>query len=327
MKAVLCREFGPPAALALGEMPVPVPAKGEVLIRVAAAAVNFPDTLIIQGRYQAKPAFPFAPGGEVAGMIAALGEGVDGPTPGTRVLAMCGHGGFAEFACAPIENVVALPDGIDAVTASALSYAYGTVLHALRDRADLQPGETVLVLGAGGGAGMAAVQVARLMGARVIAAASPTKHPACLAAGAAAVVDYTAESWREQLKPLAPAGVDVVFDAVGGRYAEPALRSVAWGGRYLVVGFAAGEIPRIPLNLALLKGCGILGVLYGTHVKREPAANRVLMAQLFDWIEGGALKPAIAHVWPLARAAEALDLLLSRQVTGKIVLTTAGATP
>ncbi|HEY0418087.1 MAG TPA: NADPH:quinone oxidoreductase family protein [Acetobacteraceae bacterium] len=321
MKAVLCREFGPPAALALGEVPAPRPGKGEVLIRVEAAAVNFPDTLIIQGRYQARPAFPFAPGGEVAGTIEALGEGVAGPAPGTRVLAMCGHGGFAELACAPTENVVALPDGIDAVTAASLSYAYGTVLHALRDRAALQPGETVLVLGAGGGAGMAALQVARIMGARVIAAASPPKHAACLAAGAAAVVDYTAENWREQLKTLAPSGVEVVFDTVGGPYAEPALRSIAWGGRYLVVGFAAGDIPRIPLNLALLKGCDILGVLYGTHVKRQPEANRALMAQLFDWIAAGALKPAIAHVWPLERAAEALELLLARQVTGKIVLT------
>jgi NADPH:quinone reductase len=160
------------------------------------------------------------------------------------------------------------------------------------------------------------------MGARVIAAASPAKHAACLAAGAAAVVDYTAENWRDRIKALAPAGVEVVFDAVGGPYAEPALRSIAWGGRYLVVGFAAGDIPRIPLNLALLKGCDILGVLYGTHVKREPEANRTLMTQLFDWITAGALKPAIAHVWPLERAAEALNLLLARQVTGKIVLTT-----
>ena len=322
MKAVLCKAFGPPSALVVGEAPPPRPGKGEVLIRVEAAAVNFPDTLIIQGRYQAKPAFPFAPGGEVAGRLEALGEGVKGPAPGTRELAMSGHGGFAELACAPDENVVVLPDTIDAVTAAALSYAYGTVLHALRDRAALRPGETVLVLGAGGGAGMAAVQIALLMGAQVIAAASPPKHAACLAAGAAAVVDYTAENWRDRLKAQAPAGIDVVFDAVGGPYAEPALRSIAWGGRYLVVGFAAGDIPRIPLNLALLKGCGILGVLYGTHVKREPEANRALMAQIFGWIVAGALRPAIAQVWPLDRAAEALDLLLARQVTGKIVLTT-----
>ncbi|MFC7474373.1 NADPH:quinone oxidoreductase family protein [Dankookia sp. GCM10030260] len=322
MKAVLCREFGPPSILALSEAPAPLPGRGEVLIRVAAAAVNFPDTLIIQGRYQARPPFPFAPGGEVAGTIEALGEGVTGPDPGTRVLAMCGHGGFAELACAPTENVVVLPDHVDVVTAASLSYAYGTVLHALRDRAALQSDEMVLVLGAAGGAGMAALQVARIMGARVIAAASPSKHAACLAAGAEAVVDYTADNWRDRIKALAPTGMEVVFDAVGGPYAEPALRSIAWGGRYLVVGFAAGDIPRIPLNLALLKGCGILGVLYGTHVKREPEANRALMAQLFDWIATGALKPAIAHVWPLHRAAEALDLLLARQVTGKIILTT-----
>ena len=247
-----------------------------MLIRVEAAAVNFPDTLIIQGRYQPGRRFPSRPGGEVAGTIEALGAGVAGPAPGTRVLAMCGHGGFAELACAPAENVVALPDGIDAVTAASLSYAYGTVLHALRDRAALRPGETVLVLGAGGRRGMAALQVARIMGARVIAAASPAKHAACLAAGAAAVVDYTAE---ELAGPDQGAGAGGRRGGVRrGRWplCEPALRSIAWGGRYLVVGFAAGEIPRIPLNLALLKGCGILGVLYGTHVKREPEANRAL---------------------------------------------------
>jgi NADPH:quinone reductase len=320
MRAVLCREFGPPSSLAFGEAPAPRPGPGEVLIRVEAAAVNFPDTLIIQGRYQARPPFPFAPGGEVAGSVAALGPGVAGPAPGTRVLAMTGHGGFAELAVAPEGNVVALPDAIDAATGAALSYAYGTVLHALRDRARLRPGETVLVLGAGGGAGLAALQVARLMGARVIAAASPAKHAACRAAGAEAVIDYTAEGWREALKPLAPEGVEVIFDTVGGPYAEPALRSIAWGGRYLVVGFAAGDIPRLPFNLALLKGCDILGVFYGNAVKRDPAGNRALMAQLFDWIAAGALRPAIAETWPLERAPEALQALLDRRVTGKIVL-------
>ncbi|TCZ65479.1 NADPH:quinone oxidoreductase family protein [Roseicella aquatilis] len=320
MKAVLCREFGPPSALVLGETPAPKPGRGEVLIRVEAAAVNFPDTLIIQGKYQAKPPLPFPPGGEVAGRVEALGEGLDGPAPGTRVLAMTGHGGFAELAVAPAGNIVVLPDDIDAVPAAALSYAYGTVLHALQDRAALRPGETVLVLGAAGGAGMAAVQVAKLMGARVIAAASPAKHAACREAGADAVVDYTAEHWREELKTLAPDGVEVVFDAVGGPYAEPSLRSIAWGGRYLVVGFASGDIPRIPLNLTLLKGCAILGVFYGAHVKRDPEGNRALMARLFDWIRSGALKPAIAQAWPLERAPEALELLLARKVTGKIVL-------
>ena len=246
------------AALALGEVPAPRPGKGEVLIRVEAAAVNFPDTLIIQGRYQAKPAFPFAPGGEVAGTIEALGEGVAGPAPGTRVLAMCGHGGFAELACAPTENVVVLPDGIDAVTAASLSYAYGTVLHALRDRAALQPGETVLVLGpaAGRHSGAAGRPDHGRAGHRRGLAAQARRLPGGRRGGG---VDYTAENWRDRIKALAPAGVEAVFDAVGGPYAEPALRSIAWGGRYLVVGFAAGDIPRIPLNLALLKGCDILG--------------------------------------------------------------------
>jgi NADPH2:quinone reductase len=320
MRAVLCREFGPPSALAVGEAPAPQPGPGEVLIRVEAAAVNFPDTLIIQGRYQAKPPLPFAPGGEVAGTIAALGEGVAGPAPGTRVLAMTGHGGFAELVRAPVENVVPLPDDIDAVTAASLSYAYGTVLHALRDRAALQPGETVLVLGAAGGAGMAAVQIAGLMGARVIAAASPAKHAACLKAGAEAAVDYTAEDWRERLKALAPGGVEVVFDAVGGPYAEPALRSIAWGGRYLVVGFAAGDIPSIPLNLVLLKGCQIVGVFWGAFVARDPAKNRENEERILAWVASGTLSPHVDEVLPFARAEEALLRLERRLVKGKLVL-------
>ena len=219
-------------------------------------------------------------------------------------------------------SAVALPDGIDAVTAASLSYAYGTVLHALRDRAALQPGETVLVLGAGGGAGMAALQVARIMGARVIAAASPPKHAACLAAGAAAVVDYTAEKWRDRIKALAPAGVEVVFDAVGGPYAEPALRSIGWRGRYLVVVFAAGEIPRIALNLALLKNCAITGVFYGEFVRREPANNRAMLARLFRWVADGQLVPAISHRFPLEGAGEALELLARRRAVGKLLLVT-----
>ena len=328
MKAVLCRAFGPPSGLTLEEVPAPRPGPGQVLIRVEASAVNFPDTLIVQGRYQVRPPLPFSPGGEVAGVVAELGEGAAGPPPGTRVLAMTGHGGFAEMAVASADAVVEVPADVDAVSAAALSYAYGTTLHALRDRAGLRPGETVLVLGAAGGAGLAAVQVAKLMGARVIAAASAGKLQTCREAGADALVDYRQEGWRDTVRDLSGSGgVDVVYDPVGGPYSEPALRSLNWGGRHLAVGFAAGEIPRIPLNLPLLKGCGILGVSYGAFAKREPEANRALVGQLLTWVREGRLRPRISATLGLEDAAAALDALLARGVTGKIVLVTTGPPP
>jgi NADPH:quinone reductase len=321
VKAVLCRAFGPPSGLTVEEVPAPEPGPGQVLIRVEASAVNFADTLTIEGRYQTRPKLPFSPGGEVAGLVVALGEGVSGPAPGTRVLAMTGHGGFAEMAVAEAAAAVAVPDGVDAVAAAALSYAYGTTLHALRDRAQLQRGETVLVLGAAGGAGLAAVQLAKLMGARVIAAASAGKLETCREAGADSLVDYRQEGWRDVLRDLTGgAGVDVVYDAVGGPYSEPALRSLGWGGRHLVVGFAAGEIPRIPLNLALLKGCGILGVSYGGFAKRDPEANRALVGQLLAWVRDGSLRPRISATHPMEQAAAALEALRSRSATGKVVL-------
>ncbi len=328
MKAVLCRAFGPPSGLTLEEVPAPRPGPGQVLIRVEACAVNFPDTLIVQGRYQVRPPLPFSPGGEVAGVVAELGEGAAGPPPGTRVLAMTGHGGFAEMAVASADAVVEVPADVDAVSAAALSYAYGTTLHALRDRAGLRPGETVLVLGAAGGAGLAAVQVAKLMGARVIAAASAGKLDTCRDAGADALVDYRQEGWRDTVRDLSGSGgVDVVYDPVGGPYSEPALRSLNWGGRHLVVGFAAGDIPRIPLNLPLLKGCGILGVSYGAFAKRDPDANRALVGQLLTWVREGRLRPRVSATHGLEHAAAALDALLARGVTGKIVLVTSGPPP
>jgi NADPH2:quinone reductase len=309
--------------LTLEEVPEPRPGPGQVLIRVEACAVNFPDTLMVQGRYQVRPPLPFSPGGGVAGVVAELGEGVAGPPPGTRVLAMTSLGGFAEMAVASADAAVVIPDDVDAVTAAALSYAYGTTLHALRDRAGPRPGETVLVLGAAGGAGLAAVQLAKLMGARVIAAASAGKLETCREAGADAVVDYRQEGWREAVRSaVADRGVDVVYDPVGGPYSEPALRSLNWGGRHLAVGFAAGEIPRIPLNLPLLKGCGILGVSYGAFAKREPDANRALVGQLLEWVLEGRLRPRISATYPLEDAPAALEALLSRAATGKIVLVT-----
>lgn len=321
MKAVLCRTFGPPSGLVLEDVPAPQPGPGEMLIRVAACAVNFADTLMIQGKYQTRPDLPFSPGGEVAGTVAALGPGVAGPPPGSSVLAMTSHGGFAELAVARADAVVPVPEGVEPVAAAALSYAYGTAFHALRDRGGLQPGEMVLVLGAAGGTGLAAVRLAKLLGARVIAAASGDRLETCHQAGADALLDYRQEGWRDRLRELTHGrGVDLVYDPVGGPYAEPALRSMAWGGRYLVIGFAAGEIPRIPLNLTLLKGCAILGVFYGSFAKREPEANRALMGQLLAWVREGRLRPWISTTYPLAQAPVALEALLSRRATGKIVV-------
>lgn len=326
MKAVLCRVFGPVSGLVLEDVPAPQPGPGEVLIRVAACAVNFADTLIIQGKYQTRPALPFSPGGEVAGVVAALGPGVTGPPPGSSVLAMTSHGGFAELAVANAEAVVPVPEGADPVAAAALSYAYGTAFHALRDRGGLRPGETALVLGAAGGTGLAAVQLAKLLGARVIAAASGNRLEICRQAGADMLLDYSRKGWRDRLRELTEGrGVDLVYDPVGGSYAEPALRSMAWGGRYLVIGFAAGEIPRIPLNLTLLKGCAIMGVFYGSFAKREPEANRALMGQLLAWVREGRLRPWISATYPLAEAPAALEALLSRRATGKVVVVTAPA--
>ncbi len=324
MRAVLCHAFGPPSALTVEDVPEPVPGPGQVLIRVEAAAVNFADTLVIEGKYQARPPFPFSPGGEVAGVVAGLGPDVEGPPLGTRILAMTGHGGFAEAALAPAAVLVPVPDGVGPDVAAALSYAYGTTLHALRDRGRLRAGETVLVLGAAGGVGLAAVQVAKLLGARVIAAASSAaKLELCRRAGADALLAYGEEGWRERLRALTgKEGVDVVYDPVGGPYAEPTLRSLAWGGRYLVIGFAAGEIPRIPLNLTLLKSCDIVGVFYGNFVQRDPAGNRALMTQLLDYVREGRLRPEISATYKLEQAAAAMEALSSRAATGKVVLVT-----
>ena len=323
MRAVLCRAFGPPSSLTVEEVPEPAPGPGQVLIRVEAAGVNFADTLVIEGKYQARPPFPFSPGGEVAGVVAGLGPNVEGPPRGTRVLAMTGHGGFAEAALAPATAVVPVPEGVAPEIAAALSYAYGTTLHALRDRGRLRAGETVLVLGAAGGVGLAAVEVAKLMGARVIAAASSAaKLELCRRAGADSLLEYGDEGWRERLRALTgKEGVDVVYDPVGGPYAEPALRSLSWGGRHLVIGFAAGEIPRIPLNLTLLKSCDIVGVFYGNFAQRDPAGNRALMTQLLEWVREGRLRPEVSARYRLEDAAKAMEALTSRAVTGKVVLT------
>ncbi|PTQ91116.1 NADPH:quinone oxidoreductase family protein [Agitococcus lubricus] len=322
MKAILCKTHGLPETLVLEDIPSPQAGAKQVVISVKACGVNFPDTLIIQNKYQFKPELPFSPGGEVAGVVKEVGEGVKHLKVGDTVIAMTGWGGFAEEVVTDGSRVFPVPPVFDFKTAASFAYVFGTSYHALKDRAQLQAGETVLVLGAAGGVGLAAVQLAKVMGAKVIAAASTAEKLAvCQQYGADAVVNYTEANWREQIKTLTDGkGVDVVYDAVGGDYAEPALRSMAWRGRYLVVGFAAGDIPKVPLNLALLKGCAIVGVFWGEFAVRQKQDNQANMMQLFAWLMQGQLKPHISAEYPLAQAAQALNDLMQRKVTGKALL-------
>lgn len=322
MKAVLCKQHGLPETLVMEEVPSPTPGPKEVVISVKACGVNFPDTLIIQNKYQFKPDLPFSPGGEIAGVVKAVGEGVKHVKPGDTVIALTGWGGFAEEVLTDGGKVFPVPPMFDFKVAATFAYAYGTSYYALKDRAQLKAGETLLVLGASGGVGLAAVQLGKVMGARVIAAAStPEKLEVCRQSGADELVNYNDADWREQIKALTGGnGVDVVYDAVGGGYAEPALRSMAWCGRYLVVGFAAGDIPKIPLNLTLLKGCAIVGVFWGDFARRQPKDNMGNMMQLFAWLAQGQLKPHISAEYPLEQAAQALNDLLQRKATGKVVL-------
>lgn len=321
MKAVLCRTFGPPEQLEVAEVAAPEPKAGEVVIDVKACAVNFPDTLIIQGKYQFQPPLPFTPGTDVAGVVRSVGAGVEGLSVGDRVLTLVMHGGYAEAVACDARAVTLIPAGVDFVTAAAFQMVYGTSYHALVDRAHLQSGETLLVLGAAGGVGLAAVELGKLLGARVVAAASSAeKLEVCRQRGADEVIDYSAEDLRERLKALAPRGVDVVFDPIGGALAEPALRGVGWGGRYLVVGFAAGDIPRIPLNLPLLKGCSVVGVFYGGFIQHEPARSQANTRTLLGWIAEGKIKPLVSQTYPLERAADALTAVMERRATGKLVL-------
>lgn len=324
MQAVVCRHHGPPESLVLADAPPPTPAAGEVVVAVHAAGVNFPDTLIIENRYQFKPALPFSPGSEVAGTVARIGPGVKGFAPGDRVLALCGWGGYAEEVAVKASALVHLPDDVPMDAAAVLAATYGTTAYALKERAALQPGETLLVLGAAGGTGAAAVQLGKLMGARVIACASSSEKLAlCRQLGADDVVDYQAQELRQTLKELTEGrGVDVAYDPVGGNLTEAALRSMAWGGRLLVIGFASGTIPQPPLNLALLKGCDILGVFYGAFMEREPQRNAALLQELLGWVGQGRLRPAITERLPLAQAATALRRLADRKALGKTVLIT-----
>ena len=322
MKAVRCVRHGPPEALVVQEIGTPVPQAGEVLVEVKAAGVNFPDTLIIQDKYQFKPALPFTPGGELAGVVSAVGPGVTRVKPGQNVIGFTGWGAFAQAAIVKQEQVIPMPPGMPFDIAGSFLMTYGTCYHALKDRAALQAGETVLVLGAGGGIGMATIDLAKALGAKVIAAASSAeKLRACLAAGADAAIDYTSEDLRERLKALTGGkGVDVVCDPVGGKYSEQALRSTAWRGRFLVVGFADGEIPRIPLNLALLKGCAIVGVFWGDFIRREPANAERDVRELVGMVLSGRIKPLVSARYPLADTRQALEAIMRRAVQGKVVI-------
>src|SRR5216683_2089519 len=323
MKAVLCKQYGPPETLVVEELPSPRAGPGEAVVSVKAASINFPDVLIIQNKYQFKPPLPFSPGSELAGVVKEVGAGVSSVRPGDKVMAFTTYGAFAEEVKTDAARLLPIPDGMDFKSAAAFVLTYGTSDHALRDRGSLQSGETLLVLGAAGGVGLAAIEIGKALGARVIAcASSDEKLAVCRSHGADATIDYAKEDLRERVKALTDArGPDVVYDAVGGPYTEPAFRSIAWRGRLLVVGFAAGEIPKLPLNLALLKGASVVGVFWGDFARREPKAFAGSMAQLGLWFREGKLHPHVSKTLPLERAAEAIQLLASRKAKGKVVLT------
>ena len=323
MKAALCKRLDGPASLVIEDLPAPQAGPGEVVVRVRAAALNFFDTLITRGKYQHKPALPFSPSGEIAGVVEALGADVADIAVGTRVACNMGWGGAREQVVVPALACVPIPESVDDVVASGIAITYGTAIHGLRDRARLKPGETVAVLGASGGAGLAAVEIAKLIGARVIAvASSPEKLAVAQAHGADVLIDYVSSDLKSALKKATGAkGVDVFYDCVGGPYVEAAVRAIAWQGRYLVVGFAAGEIPKLALNIVLLKGCDVLGVFWGEAAKRDPAGHRENMKAVLAWIAEGRLKPRIHGTYPLSEISSAIGILDRREAVGKVVIT------
>ena len=322
MQAILCRSFGLPNTLTLDDVPSLTPGPGEVLTAVKACSLNFPDTLTIQDKYQFKPPLPFSPGSESSGVVKAVGAGVSHLKPGDRVFTYGSHGGLAEERISDAGATIPLPNGMDFVTGASTLYAYGTSYHALKDRAQLQAGETLLVLGAAGGVGLAAVELGKLIGATVIAAASTEEKLAvCKQKGATHCINYTTEDLRERLKTITGGkGVDVVLDPVGDKWAEPAIRSMAWRGRYLVVGFAGGDIPKIPLNLALLKGCSIMGVFWGAFTQKEAALSMKNMQEIATWVMQGKLAPYIYKEYTLAESPQALTDMMERRVIGKAVV-------
>lgn len=325
MRAILCKELGPANTLVIDDIASPAPGKGEVKVRVKAAGLNFPDTLIIEGKYQIKPELPFSPGGEMAGEVLEVGDGVKNFKAGQRVMGLTGYGAFAEEIVVPENRLIPVPDGMDDHTAAAFSMVYGTSYHALKQRANIQPGETLLVLGASGGVGLAAVELGKAMGAKVIAcASSDEKLEVAKEAGADDLINYAEEDLKDALKKRYPKGVDVIYDPVGDKFTEAALRNMAWNGRLLIVGFAAGDIPKLPANLALLKGCSIVGVFWGAFTQQEPQVNIQNIMELMQLFGQGKIKPRISQVFKFEEYEQALAALSSRTAKGKVVLDVSG---
>jgi len=322
MRAVLCKSFGPPENLVIEDIEAPVAGDGEVVVEAKAVGLNFFDTLIIQDKYQYKPELPFSPGAEFAGIVKSVGPGVTGFAEGDRVMANTGHGAAREEIAVAAKRLIPVPEGIDFAVAAGLTVTYGTSYHALYDRARLQPGETLAVLGASGGVGQSAVEIGKAMGARVIACASSAdKLDFCRSVGADEVINYAEEDLKDRLKELTGGkGADVVYDPVGGDLSEAALRATAWEGRFLVIGFAAGDIPRIPLNLVLLKGCQIVGVFWGAFAERSPDRNVTNMTTLLNWCVEGRINPHIHDRVPLDQTPAALRAFLNREVKGKVIV-------
>jgi NADPH:quinone reductase len=322
MKAVLCSRFGGPDDLEIKDIPPPAAGAGEAVVSVRVAALNFFDTLLIAGKYQLKPPFPFSPASEFAGVVESVGPGTSGLAPGDRVMGAMGAGAARERVAVKTDRLVPIPDGLDFDRAAGLTVTYGTTMHALRDRAQLKSGETLAVLGAAGGTGLAAIELGKLMGARVIACASSADKLAFAQEhGADVTINYGSDDLKEALRRVTDGrGVDVVYDPVGGPYAEAALRSIAWGGRFLVIGFAAGEIPKLPLNLVLLKSCDVRGVYWGQFTERSPEKHRANMTEVLQWALDGKLSAHVHAVYPLEKIADALKALSNREAKGKILI-------
>jgi NADPH2:quinone reductase len=322
MKAVLCSQFCGPDDLVLADIPDPVAGPGEAVIAVKSAALNFFDLLMIQGKYQFKPPFPFSPAAEIAGVIESVGPGVTDFKPGDRVAASIGHNGAREKVAVPASSIVKIPDNLDFDRAAGVIVIYGTALHALQDRADPKPGETLAVFGAAGGTGLAACELGKVLGLKVIAcASSDEKLEFAKKHGADLTINYAREDLKEALKRIGgDKGIDIVFDPVGGSYAEAGVRSLAWKGRFLVIGFAGGEIPKIPLNLALLKGCDIRGVFWGSYMKRDPKHGRASLEKLMQWAAEGKISSHVDRTFPLAQTVDALKVLAGRQAMGKVIV-------
>lgn len=322
MKAMLCTTYGPPESLKLTEVPSKPVGKGQVRVAIHASGVNFPDTLIIQGKYQFKPEMPFAPGHEVAGDVTEVGEGVTGFKKGDRVIGMTGHGGYADEVVVDVGSLLKMPDNMSYIDGAAFTMTYGTSYYALKQRGELKPGETLLVLGAAGGVGLAAVELGKLMGAKVLAAAgSDEKLELTKKYGAEGLINYSKEKIRDRVKEMTDGkGADVIYDAVGGDAFDEAIRCINWLGRLLVIGFASGRIPSLPANLALLKSCDVRGVFYGAWRARDPKDSAQNFKEMLSWYEQGKLKPHVSMTFPLEKAADAMNALLSRKATGKIIL-------